>query len=324
MSTEAKVGAFVLAALAILLGTIYRLTNMQMRGARVPYRTYLRYAGGLESGADVLFGGIKVGTVKAVRPDPQDPTRIEILMDLKQGTPVNANSVAKLGSVTIITSPCISISMGSNDAARLLPNGVIASQESISIDDTQRKIVALADSANGLLGSVQKDVNDLTGDARKLIANLNELTGKPNQQHVAEILTNADGMITSISPKIDHITDQIAKLSDDANTLMAKLSPAVDNVNVTVSNANDTITAVREPLKTDLAELQKTLVQARGLVADVQSSLRAKDQGMNDTLENLRITTDNLRTWRSATAAAAEDQRRKGRAIGTVFACVKN
>jgi len=295
MSTEAKVGAFVLAALAILLGTIYRLTNMQMRGARVPYRTYLRYAGGLESGADVLFGGIKVGTVTAVHPDPQDPTRIEILMDLKQGTPVNAKSVAKLGSVTIITSPCISISMGSNDAARLPPNGVIVSQESISIDDTQRKIVALADSANGLLGSVQKDVNDLTGDARKLIANLNELTGKPNQQHVAEILTNADGMITSISPKIDHITDQIGKLTDDANTLVARLSPAVDNVNTTVSNANDSITAVREPLKVDLAELQKTLDQARGLVAEVRASLRAKDQGMNDALENLRITTDNLR-----------------------------
>ena len=295
MSTEAKVGAFVLASLAILLGTIYRLTNMQMRGARVPYRTYLRYAGGLEPGADVLFGGIKVGTVTAVRPDPQDPTRIEILLDVKQGTPVNANSVAKLGSVTIITSPAISISMGSNDAPRLPPNGVIRSQESISIDDTQRKIVALADSANGLLGSVQTDINALTGDARKLIANLNEMTGKPNQQHVAGILTNADGMITSISPKIDHITDQIATLSDNANALVAKLGPTVDNVNATASNANDSITAVREPLKADLAELQKTLAQARGLVADVQSSLRAKDQGMNDALENLRITTDNLR-----------------------------
>jgi len=295
MSTEAKVGAFVLASLAILLGTIYRLTNMQMRGARVPYRTYLRYAGGLEPGADVLFGGIKVGTVTAVRPDPQDPTRIEILLDIKQGTPVNANSVAKLGSVTIITSPAISISMGSNDAPRLPPNGVIRSQESISIDDTQRKIVALADSANGLLGSVQTDINALTGDARKLIANLNEMTGKPNQQHVAGILTNADGMITSISPKIDHITDQIATLSDNANALVAKLGPTVDNVNAAASNANDSITAVREPLKADLAELQKTLAQARGLVADVQSSLRAKDQGMNDALENLRITTDNLR-----------------------------
>jgi len=294
MSTEVKVGAFVVISMALLLGTIYRVSNMRMRGARVPYRTYLRYAGGLEPGADVLFGGIKVGTVTAVHPDPQDPTRIEILIDVKQGTPVNAKSVAKLGSVTIITSPAISISMGSNDAPRLPPNGVIPSQESISIDDTQRKVVALADSANGLLGSVRDDINNLTGDARKLIANLNELTGKPNQQHVAEILTNADTMIASVSPKVDHISDQIVKLSDDANSLVAKLSPTVDNVNATVSNANDTITAVREPLRADLAELQKTLDQARTLVGELQTSIRAKDQGINETLENVRMATDNL------------------------------
>jgi len=294
MSTEVKVGAFVVISMALLLGTIYRVSNMRMRGARVPYRTYLRYAGGLEPGADVLFGGIKVGTVTAVHPDPQDPTRIEILIDVKQGTPVNAKSVAKLGSVTIITSPAISISMGSNDAPRLPPNGVIPSQESISIDDTQRKVVALADSANGLLGSVRDDINNLTGDARKLIANLNELTGKPNRQHIAEILTNADTMITSVSPKVDHISDQIVKLSDDANSLMAKLNPTVDNVNATVSNANDTITAVREPLRADLAELQKTLDQARTLVGELQTSIRAKDQGINETLENVRTATDNL------------------------------
>ena len=60
---------------------------------------------GWKPGADVLFGGIKVGQVTAVRPDPQDPTRIEILMDVRQGTPLNAKSVAKLGSVTVITSP---------------------------------------------------------------------------------------------------------------------------------------------------------------------------------------------------------------------------
>jgi ABC-type transporter Mla subunit MlaD len=208
---------------------------------------------------------------------------------------VNAKSVAKLGSVTIVTSPVISISMGSNDAARLPPNSVIASQESVSLDDTQRKIVALADSAHSLLKAVHQDVNDLTVDARKVMSNLNELTGKPNQQRVAEILTNTDMMITSISPKIDHISDQLANFTDDANAFVAKLGPAVDNVNGTVSNANDTITAVREPLGDDLAELRKTLDQVRSLVADMQASLRAKDQGINATLENVRATTDNLR-----------------------------
>ena len=145
-----------------------------------------------------------------------------------------------------------------------------------------------------LLEAVHTDVNEVTGDARQLIANLNGITGKPNQQHMSEILTNADAMVTRISPKIDQISDQVVKLTDDANGVMAKMGPAVDNVNATVSNANQTITAVREPLQTDLAEVRKTLDQARGLIADLQAAMRAKDQGITDTLENVRMATDNL------------------------------
>jgi phospholipid/cholesterol/gamma-HCH transport system substrate-binding protein len=294
MNTEAKVGAFVLVCAAILLATVYRVSNAQIRGARVPYRTYLKYAGGLEPGADVLFGGIKAGTVTAVRPDPQDPTRIEILLDVRQGTPLNARSVAKLGSVTVITNPVISVSMGSNDAPRLPANSVIPSLETISLDDTMRKVVALADSAQTLLEAVHTDVNEVTGDARQLMSNLNEVTGKPNQQRLAEMLTNADATIARISPKIDQISDQIVALADNANGVITKMGPAVDNVNATVSNANGTITAANNPLQTDLAEMRKTLEQARGLIANLQVAMRTKDQSIAETVENLRVATENL------------------------------
>lgn len=294
MKTEAKVGIFVLVSMGILLGSVYYVTQRQMRGAHVPYKTYLRYAGGLEPGADVLFGGIKVGNVTAVRWDPQDPTRIEIDMNVLEGTPLNANSVAKLGSVTIVTSPVISISAGSNDAPRLPPGGVVPSQESISIDDTQRKFVAVADSARTLLDSVHKDVDELTGDAHQLIANLSDMSGKPNQQRVASILQNADEMISRISPKIDQIADQVQKLTTEADGAIAKVGPLMDNANATVSNANDTITSVREPLETDLAEIRKTLEQTRSLLSDVQAAVRTKDQNVTDIIENLRMATDNL------------------------------
>jgi phospholipid/cholesterol/gamma-HCH transport system substrate-binding protein len=294
MNTEAKVGAFVLLCLGLFLATVYHVSNAQIRGARVPYRTYLKYAGGLQPGADVLFGGIQVGQVTSVRPDPQDPTRIEILMDVKLGTPVNAKSVAKLGSVTVITNPVISISMGSNDALRLPPNSAIASQETISLDDTERKIVGLADSAQTLLEAVHTDVNEVTGDARQLMSNLNEITGKPNQQRLAETLQNADAMVTRISPKIDQISDQIVTLTDNANGVIAKMGPAVDNLNATVSNANGAITGATDPLQTDLAEMRKTLEQARGLIADLQAAMRAKDPNITDTIDNLRTVTDNL------------------------------
>ena len=81
MTTEAKVGTFVLASLLILTSTVGYLANAQFRGGKLPYRTYLKYAGGLEAGAPVLFGGIKAGSVTALRPWLSDPTRIEILVE---------------------------------------------------------------------------------------------------------------------------------------------------------------------------------------------------------------------------------------------------
>lgn len=283
MKTEAKVGLFVVVSMAIALIAVYRVSSAQIRGARTSYRTYLRYAGGLDPGADVLFGGITVGAVTAVHPDPQDPTRIEILLDVKQGTPLNAKSIAKLGSVTLVTNPVISITTGSNDAPRLPPDSVIPSQETISMDDTERKIDALADSARTMLDAVHTDVTD----AQRLIANLNDITGKPNQQHIANVLANADTVVARTSPKIDQISDQVLKLTKDANGVIAKMGPAVDTLNATVSNANETITSLREPGQADLTEMRKTLL-------DLQASMRAKDQDLTYTLENVHMITDNL------------------------------
>ncbi len=73
MTTETKVGTFVLASFVILTATVGYLANAQFRSGGVPYRTYLHYAGGLESGAPVLFGGIKAGTVTSVRPGNTTP-----------------------------------------------------------------------------------------------------------------------------------------------------------------------------------------------------------------------------------------------------------
>ncbi len=47
-----------------------------------------------------------------------------------------------------------------------------------------------------LLDSAHTDMDNITGDARKLLANLNEITDKTNQQHIASVLANADTMMT--------------------------------------------------------------------------------------------------------------------------------
>ena len=119
MSTEGKVGLFVFISLLALGGAVYFVHTTQTVRGQVPYRTYLRYAGGLAPGAQVLFGGIKAGQVTAVRPWSEDPTRIETLFEVKSGTPLNQNSMARVGTVSLMSSPVLSITTGSNDARRL-------------------------------------------------------------------------------------------------------------------------------------------------------------------------------------------------------------
>jgi len=280
VNTEAKVGAFVLGCFSILAFTVIYLMHAQLSGDTVPYRTYLRYAGGLEPGAEVLFGGIAAGKVTAVRPGMSDPTKIEILLDVKQGTPLNEKSIAKLGLVSIMQGASLSITTGSNDAKRLPPGSSIPSQEAASLDEIAGKMVDVADNANALIVQAQGELNGITGDARSLLANLNTMTGPPTQEKVQAVLDHVNGMLATEGPKIDRISDQVIALSRHADD--------------TVQNVNGTVTDVREPLRKDLAELQTTLLQAKQLLGDMQVMVRANDYKIDDTVENLRVATDNL------------------------------
>ena len=294
MSTEAKVGLFVVLAAVLFIGTVYFVGNDQWGRHVIPYRTYLRYAGGVEPGSEVLFGGIAVGRVAAVRAWNEDPTKIEILLELKERTPVNANCIAKLGAVSLMSSPAISITTGTNDAPRLKPGDVIASQETISIDDMARKLAGIADTAQGLITQVQGEIKGLSEQANTLIANLNDAAGPANRKQIAEILRNANTMIAQQSPKIDRITDQVLLATQDADAAIKKVAPLLDHVDTSVGNVNSTIDQLREPLRQDLLQMQSTMEQARSLVASLQTTVRGNDENIRETIENLRVATENL------------------------------
>ncbi|MCU1333456.1 MAG: hypothetical protein JWM08_2448 [Candidatus Angelobacter sp.] len=287
MSTEAKVGAFVLASLTILTATLIYLMSTSSHTGSVPFRTYLHYAGGLEPGAPVLFGGISAGRITSVRPWTSDPTEIEILLDLKPGTPVNEKSVAKIGSVSLMSSPALLISTGSNAARHVPPGGAIPSQDVASMDDIIAKVSAVADNANALMTQVQGELTGISGEAQTVLAHLNAMTGKPNQERINVMLAQMSRLVTSAGPKIDGMLDQVSQVT-------AKVGPVVDHADGAIQNISGTVKDIRDPLRNDLAELQTTLQEAKGLLVKMEVMVRANDSRVDETLENLRITTQNL------------------------------
>lgn len=294
MNTETKVGAFVLGCMILLGVTVYYASHEQWGSHAVPYKTYLRYAGGVGPGSDVLFGGITVGRVNSVKAWNRDPTRIEISFEVREGTPLNGKSVAKLGSVSLMSSPAISITTGAEDAPRLKPGQTVPSQETVSLDDMTRKLSGIADGAEDLIVQIQSELKGISGQTQTLLANLNDVTGTTNRRQIAEILGQVNTLLASESPKIDRITAQVELVGRDADSLVNRMGPLVDHADATIANVNRTVDETRDPIKQDLAQLKSTMEQAKAVMAGIQTLVQSNQENVRQTMENIRVASENL------------------------------
>ena len=297
MSTEAKVGVFVVLSLLVLGATAYFVRTTQNVRGQVVYTTYFRYAGGIGPGTPVLFGGIRVGQVTAVRPAPADPTQIEVLFAVRPGTPVNEQCTVRVGSVSLMSSPALFVTTGSNDARRLNSGEVMRSQEAVSQDEIARRIATVSATANDLLLDLRRELPPLTTEARAVLANLNQITGPRNQKQIDGVLAELNTILRRESPKIAQITDRVAALAERADAVVGSAGPLLSNLDATVTNANVTLDAVREPLTKDLAELEKVLQDARALLASVQEVVRSNDADIAETVRALHAAAENLRAF---------------------------
>jgi phospholipid/cholesterol/gamma-HCH transport system substrate-binding protein len=307
MSKELKVGVFVLVSLLIFLGTLVYVD--QLGGLRVPYKTYFKYAGGVDPGSQVRFGGMKVGSITAIREWREDPTKIEILMEVKGGVPVNADSVATLTSLSPLGDKYLEISTGSNHARRLSPGATIPSTEPVSFDELAKQASELLPTVKSTLQDVQRNIDQLSGNAQIVLSNFQSMTSPQNQRNFTLLLANARGLLDKESAQIDRVLHNLDRASaqasgtlDQANRALNQIQTAARTANDTFATANRTIGEIRDPIKTDLAqlqktmaELQKTMTDARHLIADLNTVVSANRYNIDASVENFRAASENLR-----------------------------
>jgi ABC-type transporter Mla subunit MlaD len=103
-----------------------------------------------------------------------------------------------------------------------------------------------------------------------------------------------NSLIATESPKIDHITDQLLLVSRNADSVIQRIGPLIDHTDSTVSNVNLTINQLRDPIRQDLVQLHSTIDQAKSMMAAIQTLVRTNDYSISETVENLRVATENL------------------------------
>jgi phospholipid/cholesterol/gamma-HCH transport system substrate-binding protein len=302
------VGLFVLVAGALLLGTMIVVSG-GLVGATVAHRAYFKFAGGVQPGAPVRYGGMIVGKVQRVLVDPANSTRIEIDLAVSRDAPIKKDSVAKITTLGPLTENYIEISTGSQQAGLAPADSELTAEEAFGLPQ-------LGDAVQAMLPEIHKTIDKLDQNLDGLQVTLtraNDLLNDSNRAHVAGSLNNLDHMVAEVRPKandaLDHVngllTDATPKVNaslDNVQAATAKLTPMLDDLKKTVAQANDTLAHVdstlmdnRPDIRTTVTGLRDAVAKSNTLIDDLNQSLNQNADNIDQVLENIRMTTENLR-----------------------------
>jgi phospholipid/cholesterol/gamma-HCH transport system substrate-binding protein len=223
METNVKytiAGAFVLMLVTFIVLAIIWLSAGFTHEEYSYYNVYMRESvSGLSINGPVEFNGVEVGTVDAMKIEPQNPELVELLLKIKSKTPVTEGTTAKLGLRALTGVAYILLEDKGKDIRPL----VAKAGEKFPIIPTVPSILVRLDST---LTQINNSIREVTGSIKLL---LNE----QNLQSIQLILQSGKKSMRSLEKEtIPHTTQTIRNintLTNDLNDLTReiKLNPSM-------------------------------------------------------------------------------------------------
>jgi phospholipid/cholesterol/gamma-HCH transport system substrate-binding protein len=300
------VGLFVLIAVGLLVGTMLVISG-SVGASAVSHRAYFKYAGGVQSGAPVRYGGLTVGKVTRVRVDPGNSTRIEIDLAVDRDAPLKTDSVAKISTLGPLSDNYIEVTTGTEHAPPAPPGSELPSAEAFGlpqlgdaaqamIPDVRSALQKLNQNLDGLQVTIAR-ATDLLNDRNRAsisssLDNVNRLVADARPK-VTDSLNNLNGLLNDARPKV---SSTLTNVQDLTNQLNAKLGPLLDDVKTTTARTNDTLSHVDSTLMENRPDIRATVVRLRDTLAQLNQTLDQNSTNIDEILDNIRMSTENLRS----------------------------
>ncbi|MGA9671933.1 MAG: MlaD family protein [Terracidiphilus sp.] len=170
MSRVARLGAFIVVALTILVVGVFLIGNKQYLFSST-YRVKAQFdnVAGLADGADVQVGGVHSGTVHSIELPHNPGGKVTVVMDLDNSTHeiIKQNSVASIETEGLLGNQYVAISFGSDGQPEVKNGDTIQSLPPLMMSDMLK-------TASGILNSSQQAVQNAT----QATAHLNSVTAK--------------------------------------------------------------------------------------------------------------------------------------------------
>src|SRR5579863_5461357 len=204
MSRAARLGAFILATLAILATGVFVIGSKQyLFSSTYQLKAQFDNVVGLDAGGDVRVGGVHSGTIRNILLPHKPGEKVTVIMDLGKSTHeiIKQDSVATIETEGLLGNQFLAISFGSAGAGDVRDGDIIASQPPLEMADLLQKTSDILD------GSQQAIQN-----ATRATANLDSISAKIDRgQGTAGALVNDKALYTNLEQTSGAMRDTMAQ-----------------------------------------------------------------------------------------------------------------
>jgi phospholipid/cholesterol/gamma-HCH transport system substrate-binding protein len=290
---QAMVGLFVLVAAGLLVVTLFSLSGAFGRSG-VVYRANFDFVGGLEPGSTVRYaGGPKVGRVESVHIDPRDMRKLEITFRVKAEVPVKKDSLVKIQSLSPLGDNHLEIAAGSAPSARAVEGDLLPSAPFVDFNAITAQLNALGPDARKLI----QTLTDRATELQETLVRVNDVLSEENRRNLSGSLSNVRGMLEENRPKIRSTIGNVDAASAKVGPLLDDLKKSLAQADQTISHMDALIGENRPDLRESIARLRQTLTSTSSLAAQLDRTMNVNAENIDELLENLRHTAENLKEF---------------------------
>ena len=229
------IGLFTFAVIVGAFGFVFWLHNAAGEQESATYRVIFNGSvTGLKSGAPVLFNGIRVGEVTALRLT-DNPAQVAVVMAVAKTTPIRKDTRVTLNFAGLTGIASISL------------EGVLASAPPlVSKNGEPPTLMANADASKGLSESVRNSLNKVNSlidenqeNLHKAIANLENFTEalKRNGDRIDKLMKSSSDAMDSFHTLGDNLNKRTAVITRDVHEVSKTANEQIKNVGTEATRA---------------------------------------------------------------------------------------
>ncbi|MGB8732872.1 MAG: MlaD family protein [Terracidiphilus sp.] len=204
MSRAARLGAFIVATLAILVLGVFIIGGKQyLFSSTYQLKAQFDNVVGLDAGGDVRVGGVHSGTVRDIVLPHRPGDKVTVIMDLGKSTHeiIKRDSVATIETEGLLGNQFLAISFGSAGSGDVRDGDIISSEPPLEMADLFQK-------TSDILDSSQQAIKNAT----RATANLDSISAKIDRgQGTAGALVNDKALYNNLEQTTGSMRDTMVQ-----------------------------------------------------------------------------------------------------------------